>query len=211
LPTDMILRLFGFRPLGAGSEIDAALRAEVLPDILALDGIVDAYVARSGDGDNAERVLASIWESRAAMTAETGESSVIGRFHPERLEDLMSSRLDILGVEVAVTFERPERPSILRIFRGEVQPGRLDEYVEEARSGAIADGETNEGLVALYLGVDRPARFVTVSAWSSWDSIETATGGNVRSPVATRNTRLIASGAPTHYEILPATNRPGRG
>jgi hypothetical protein len=207
----MILRLFAFRPLGSGSEIDVALRSEVLPDILALDGIVDAYVARSGDSDNAERILASVWESRAAMAAELGESSVIGRFHPERLEDLTSSRLDILPVAAGINFERTERPTILRVFRGDVQQGRLDEYVGEARDGAILDGETNEGLISLYLGVDRPTRFVTISAWATWNSIETATGGNVRSPVATRNARLIASGGPTHYEILPATDRPRRG
>jgi heme-degrading monooxygenase HmoA len=207
----MILRLFGFRPVGSGSELDVALRTEVLPDILAIDGIVDAYVARSGDGANGERILATIWESRAAMTAEIGEESVIGRFHPERLEELSSSRLDILPVEVAVTFDRAEQPSILRVFRGEVQPGRLDEYAEEARTGTIADGETNEGLVALYLAAERPSRFLTVSAWTTWSAIETATGGNVRSPIATRNARLIATGAPTHYEIVPATSRPGRG
>ncbi len=205
---ETILRLVGFRPLGSGAELDAALRNEVLPDFLAISGILDAYVARSGADDDGERVIASIWESREAMAAELGESSVLGRFHPERLEELTSSRLDILAVAVAVRYEREVAPSILRVFRGEVRDDELDLYVEEARGGTIADGETNLGLIALYLGTERPSRFITVSAWAGWEAIETATGGNIRNPMATRNAVRIASGTATHYEILPATTRP---
>jgi heme-degrading monooxygenase HmoA len=203
-----ILRLFGFRPLGSGAELDAALRNEVLPDFTALDGILDAYVARSSADDDGERVIASIWESRDEMAAELGESSVLGRFHPERLEELTSSRLDILPISVTARFERRAAPAILRVFRGEVHDGELDAYVEEARSGTLADGRTNDGLVALYLGTEAPTRFITVSAWTTWEAIETATGGNIRRPVATRNAVRIASGTATHYEILPATTRP---
>ena len=205
---ETILRLFGFRPLGSGAELDAALRNEVLPDFLALAGILDAYVARSSTDDDGERVIASIWESRGAMAAELGESSVLGRFHPERLEELTSSRLDILPIAVAVRYEREAAPAILRAYRGEIREGELDLYVEEARRGTIADGETNPGLIALYLGTERPSRFITVSVWGGWEAIETATGGNIRHPVATRNAVRIASGTVTHYEVLPATARP---
>ncbi|HEY0444764.1 MAG TPA: hypothetical protein VGC90_11135 [Candidatus Limnocylindrales bacterium] len=208
MPDDRILRLFGFRPLGSGAELDAALRDEVLPDFTTLAGILDAYVARSSADDDGERVIASIWESRDEMAAELGDSSVLGRFHPERLEDLTSSRLDILPVAVAARFEREAAPAILRVFRGEVRAGELDAYVAEARGGTLADGETNPGLIALYLGVEPPSRFITVSAWADWGAIETATGGNIRRPIATRNAVRITSGTATHYEILPATTRP---
>jgi heme-degrading monooxygenase HmoA len=203
-----ILRLFGFRPLGSGAELDAALRDEVLPDFLSATGILDAYVARSGTGVAGERVIASMWESREAMAAELGEASVIGRFHPERVEELTSSHLDILPLAVAVRHDREEPPIILRIYHGLVQPGELDAYVEEARNGTLVDAETNPGLVALYLGTEPPDRFITVSAWIDWDSIARATGGNVKQPVATRNAARIAQGSVTHYEILPATRRP---
>lgn len=203
-----ILRLYGFRPLGSGSELDAALRDEVLPQRLALPGIIDAYVGRQGDGAVAERVIASIWESREAMAAELGESSTIGRFHPERLEQLTSSRLDILPVGLAVRMERSDPPMILRVYRGVVHEGQLDVYVEEARTGTLADADSNPGLIALYLGVMPPASFITVSAWTGWTAIETATGGDIRHPMVTRNAVRIASGGATHYEILPSTKRP---
>lgn len=205
---ETVLRLFGFRPRGSGAELDAALRNEVLPDFLALGGILDAYVARSSADDDGERVIASIWESRDAMAAELGESAVLGRFHPERLEELTSSRLDVMPVAVAVRYEREAAPAILRVYRGEVREDELDLYVDEARSGTTADGKTNLGLIALYLGTERPSRFITISAWGGWEAIETATGGNIRHPMATRNAVRIASGTAAHYEILPATTQP---
>jgi hypothetical protein len=203
-----ILRVFGFRPLGSGAELDAALRDDVLPDILSAAGILDAYVARSGTGGAGERVIASMWESREAMTAELGEASVIGRFHPERVEEITSSRLDIVPLVFSVRDDRERAAIILRVYRGEVRPGELAAYVDEARDGTLADADTNGGLVALYLGAEPPVRFITVSAWTDWDAIARATGGNNKQPVATRNAARIAAGSVTHYEILPATQRP---
>src|SRR5256714_7967024 len=132
-----ILRLFVFRPLGSGAELDAALRDEVLPDFLSAGGILDAYVARNGTDVAGERVIASMWESHDAMAAELGEASVIGRFHPERVEELTSSRLDILPLAVAIRHDREEPPIILRAYHGLVRPGELDAYVEEARDGTL--------------------------------------------------------------------------
>jgi hypothetical protein len=203
-----ILRLFGFRPAGSGAELDAALRDEVLPDLLAAPGITDVYVARGGSEGASERVIVTLWESREAMTAELGVASVIGRFAPELVEDLKSSRLDVLPVAIAMNYDRPNPPAILRVYRGEVLPGELDNYTDEARRGAEADALVNPGLVALYLGVDKPSRFITVSAWSGWGSIEQATGGNIHDPVRTRNMARIARGTAAHYEILPLTGRP---
>jgi len=203
-----ILRLFGFRPLGSGADLDAALRDEVLPDVLSTGGILDAYVARNGTGVAGERLIASMWESREAMSAELGEASVIGRFQPERVEELTSSRLDILPLVFSVRHDRDEPPIILRVYRGLVRPGELDAYVEEARDGTLVDAQTNPGLVALYLATEPPARFITVSAWTDWESIARATGGNLKQPLATRNATRIANGGATHYEILPATQRP---
>jgi hypothetical protein len=208
MPEPTLMRLFGFRPVGSGAELDAALRDQVVPDLLEAPGISDVYVARGSTEGAGERVIASIWESRDAMTAELGEASVIGRFQPERVEDLMSSRLDVLPLAIGMTYDRPNPPTILRVYRGRVQPGELDNYVEEARLGALADAEMNPGLVALYLGTGRPTRFITVSAWTAWEAIEKATGGDIRTPVRTRNSPRIEVGTAAHYEILRLTGRP---
>jgi hypothetical protein len=203
-----LMRLFSFRPVGSGAELDAALREQVLPDLLEAPGITDVYVARGGTQGAGERVVASIWASRDAMTAELGEASVIGRFQPERVEDLLSSRLDVLPLAIAMTYVRSDAPTILRVYRGRVLPGELDNYIEEARRGALADADVNPGLVALYLGTGRPVRFITVSAWTGWEAIEKSTGGDIRNPVRTRNAARIAMGTAGHYEILPLTGRP---
>jgi hypothetical protein len=118
------------------------------------------------------------------------------------------ARLDILPVEIAIRVERSDPPRILRVFRGEIRPGELDAYIDDVRRGASADAEANQGLIALYLGTERPNRFVTVSAWTNWTAIEIATGGNVKRPFATRNTDRMVAGHPTHYEILPNAGRP---
>jgi hypothetical protein len=107
-----------------------------------------------------------------------------------------------------VTAERSEPPRILRVFRGEVREGETDAYLEEARAGTLSDAAMNEGLVALYLGVEWPSRFVTVSAWTGWGAIEEATGGNTRRPLATRNAERLEAFDVGHYEILPNSLRP---
>ena len=116
--------------------------------------------------------------------------------------------LRILGVRVAVRHERADPPVILRVFRGEAKQGQLEGYIQEADMGANADAESNAGLAALYLGSQPPTRFITVSAWTSWSSIEKATGGNVRRPVATRHSERLVGADVDHYEMLPNAIRP---
>lgn len=187
------------------------LREEVLPALLEAPPILDAYVGRHGPDEEGERVMSSIWESRAAMAAQLGDASDIGRYRPERAHEFTSSQLDVLPIVIDVRVERSEPPAVLRVFRGRIRTGELDVYVEEARRGTLADAATNEGLIALYLGTEPPSRFVTVSAWTGWPAIETATGGNTRRPLATRNAERIVSFDVAHYEILPDSTPPRGG
>src|SRR6266508_3254679 len=200
--------MFAFRPARSDSAFDSTLRDDILPGLLALSGLVDAFVGRHGPGDDQERVIASVWRSRRAMTAGLESSSLLAPFQPDQAPEIVASRLDILPVAVAVHPERAEPPAIIRVYRGEVRSGELDAYVEDVRTGALADADTNEGLVALYLGAQAPARFMTVSAWTGWSAIERATGGNVRQPIATRHAHRRGAGEVDHYEMLPNTVRP---
>jgi hypothetical protein len=203
-----ILRLFAFRPARSDSAFDATLRDEVLPGLLALSGIVDAFVGRHGPGENQERVIASVWRSRRAMAGELRSSSLLAPYQPDQAPAIVASRLDILPVTVAIRLERAEPACIVRVYRGEVREGELDAYVEDVRTGAMADAETNEGLIALYMGAQAPGRFITVSAWTGWSAIERATGGNVRQPIATRHADRLVAGEVDHYEMLPNMVRP---
>jgi len=203
-----MLRLFAFRPARSDAAFDAILRDEVLPGLLALPGLVDAFVGRHGPGEDQERVIASVWRSRRAMAGDLQASSLLAPFQPDEAPEIVASRLDVLPVAVAIRPERDEPPAIVRVYRGEVREGELDAYLQDVRSGALADAETNEGLVALYLGAQAPARFITVSAWTGWSAIERATGGNVRQPIATRHSHRLVAGEVDHYEMLPNTSRP---
>lgn len=85
----------------------------------------------------------------------------------------------------------------------------MDAYIDEAHAGTIADERANEGLIALYLGTTGRVTFITVSAWTGWAAIEGATGGDIRRPLATKNSERLVTFDGAHYEILPNVSRPG--
>ena len=60
-----VLRLFRFRPVRKG--FDGILRDALIPDLFAFPDLVDVYVGRHGPDEMGERLVASVWESRAAM------------------------------------------------------------------------------------------------------------------------------------------------
>ncbi len=199
----LVLRVFCFRPAEAGSTFDASLRDEIVPEFERLPGLVEGFVGRRGPDEAGERTIVSIWESRDAMARALGEEPNIPRFLPEFASAVTDHRLEILPVGIAVRFVRSEPPRVLRVFRGRVADD-LDTYVAEAREGAEEDGRSEHGPCVLYLGVDRPSRFVTVSAWPQWGSIEQSTGADVRHPVATRHPERLIEKAVDHYEIVAA-------
>jgi hypothetical protein len=167
-----VLRLFGFRPLGFGADYDARLRRTLLPAFLDVPGLRDAYVGRRGPDETGEPMIVSIWDS-TAMTATLGAVGEAPR-GIEAAEEVGQSTVEFVLLAVDLPFDRPEPAQVLRVFRGQVREGELDLYVEEARNGTLADAAGPHGPLGLYLGPQPPDRFVTVSVWTDWDSIEEA-------------------------------------
>lgn len=201
IPAEAVLRVYRFRCSESEPGLDDAMRDRVLPELVGATGMRAAYAGRRGAGQDVERAVASVWDCGGTEIASPPESAVLERSgHADALAG--SVTVDVLSLAVAIAADRSERPHILRVFRGQVLDGQLDRYIAMARRGALADLETNDGLVALYLSTERPARFVTVSVWTSWSAIESATGGNIRSPMATRNAGLIETGNAMHYEMF---------
>lgn len=196
-----VLRLITIGPVPASATFDAMLRDQVLPAVLTLDGIVDARVGRRfGPAEVDERVVATFWVSREAMEAALATNSLA------RLEHDVTSKTEILPLAIDLRFDRPDDPArILRIFRGQIRPGELELYVEDARRGATADGATSHGPSAFFLCPVPPARFVSLSLWGDWTEIELSTGGNIRHPIATHHAERIVSGHAAHFEILPSS------
>jgi hypothetical protein len=201
-----VLRIFRFQPVRKG--FDAVLRDVLVPDLFAIPEVADVYVGRQGPDEMGERLVASIWESRAAMAAAVGEDFDHPVFHPEHLAETTERILEIHELDIALRFAEARRGTqpatgIVRVLRGRVRPGELATYLDEVRIGTAADADSGHGPLALYLAVEAPDRFVTLSVWSSWAALEAATGGNVSRPIATRHEERILAWQASHYECLP--------
>jgi hypothetical protein len=202
VPNARFLRVVSFHPTGPEAPVDSVLREAIVPALLRRDEVIDAWIGRQGEKVDRSRVLASTW----AADPGPAPADVAALEDP----DLAHGASTVSSVEqrvlaVRARFDRPDPARILRIFRGHVRAGEMDAYVEEARTGMLADAAVNEGLIAFSLGLDPPDDFLTVSAWTGWAAIEAATGGNTRQPFVTRNTARLAGFAVAHFEILPET------
>jgi hypothetical protein len=207
-----VLRLFRFRPVRKG--FDAVLRDELIPDLVAFPDLVDVYVGRQGPDEMGDRLVASVWASRAAMSSAVGDGFAPATFHPEHLDETTERILESHDLDVVLRFDptdvvaSPPAAGILRLVRGQVRPGELTTYRDQARLGTIADSEGGHGPLALYLALEEPDRFVTLSVWSSWSALEVATGGDVGRPIATRHEERLLAWEAAHYEILPNMGHP---
>jgi hypothetical protein len=206
-----VLRLFRFRPVRKG--FDGILRDALIPDLFAFPDLIDVYVGRHGPDEMGERLVASVWESRSAMMTSVGDSFDQPVFHPEYLAETTDRGLEVHPLAVTLRFEDAlggVRPAtgILRIAHGQVHPGELEAYREDVRLGTIADDEAGHGPLALYLAIEPPDRFVSMSVWSSWSVLEIATGSDVNRPIATRHPERIHALDVVHYEVLPNMAHP---
>jgi hypothetical protein len=151
----------------------------------------------------------SVWSDRTALAVALGDGHAGGPTPVEITSDAQEVTVRSLPLVLHLRFERPDDPRILRVFRGEVRPGQLDAYVDAARAGTYADASAEHGPHVLYLAVDRPSHFLTVSLWSDWSRIEAATGGDIHQPIATRHAERLVGGSASHFELLPDQAAPG--
>jgi hypothetical protein len=181
------------------AHVDARIRDRLGPAASATPGLLAFYPGRRGTERDAARVLATIWESEAAMDAADAQGGL-----SQVAAELVPGTEEVLPLVVTEVGEDPgEPPAILRVFRGEVRDGHWESYIEAARNGTRGDIAAGTGPSALFLGEAGRDRFVTVSAWASWRDLEVATGGNIHQPIATRHVDHLIAGSVTHYEILP--------
>jgi hypothetical protein len=195
------IRLFRFRPIHPA--FDRTLREVMIPDLASCPGIRAIHVGRQGPDEIGERVVASVWASRAAMAAAVGESFEHPRFHPEYMDETTDKRLDIVPLRFAIEPSVPVDERVVRLVFGRTRPGAIVEYADEVEQGTRADIAAGTGPRALYLGVAGDDRFVTVSVWGHWSAIARATGGSVLSPNATRHDELLLEWSVAHYEAVP--------
>ncbi|MEA2622237.1 MAG: hypothetical protein QOH61_1147 [Chloroflexota bacterium] len=196
-----LVRLVYLRDAATMSQIDVRLRDRVLPALCGAPGVQDVYIGRRGPDQNGERIVASIWGSKQLVVEHMND----GSNEADRLElgDDLTARVEELPIAIALRFPSELPALVLRVFRGEVKEGQVDDYLQAARTGAEADASNGEGPLGLFLGFAGARRFVTVSVWPDWSTIQKRTGGNARQPIATRHAQMLETGTATHYEILP--------
>lgn len=196
-----ILRVVRFRVPRA--ESDAYLRSETIPHLRTLPGLLDVHVGRREEAEGDNRIVATVWSDRAAMVDAVGESVQIAPAFAERTGVTTIEGFEALDLRIELPFATYESSSLLRVFRGEVRSGELEDYIIETRAGTLADAEAGRGPAVLYLAADLPDRFVTVSLWPSWQAIADATGGDIRRPTMTKDSRRLVGMDVTHYEVVP--------
>jgi hypothetical protein len=192
-----VVRVFRFRTARPG--FDSILRGQMMAEMRAMAGLEDVFFGRQGPDDVGPRIVVSTWSSREAMVA--GVSDHLGVFHPEYLSATSDHVLEMYEQRIGDRVDGAE-PSILRTFRGVVQPSELEAYVEEVRQGVDRDRRNETGPTALYLGASDEGEFITASAWREWDDIARSTGGTIHAPNATRHPERLLSWSVEHYEIV---------
>lgn len=196
-----VLRLFRFRPVR--SAFDGILRDVMLPDLRRMPGLVDVHLGRRGPDELGPRLLATVWVSHEAMADAVGESFDRPVFHPEYLEETTERELEIAPLAVSMASDGTRPATILRTLHGKVVPGQRDVYLEHARQGYLADIDAGRGPLAIHIGTGPgDDDFVTLSVWNAWGTLEAATGGDIRRPIATRHPELILTWEAAHFEII---------
>jgi hypothetical protein len=185
-----------------GTVADQFVREAMVPGLRAQPAVGYVYAGRAGPDDVGERVVASVWDDPKNGSAPPALSELLDL---ERSASIARTTVEVFPLILSLPFELNEEAHILRIFRGQARPGELDLYIAESRDGTYADVASRHGPAALFLGLAEPNGFITVSVWTAWDNIEAATGGDLRTPMATRHAERLASGSATHYEIVPGT------
>ncbi len=196
----LVLHLYSLGAAAHDATVDAAVRDEVVPRLLAAPCVRGVFVGRHGD--TGRRVIASVWDD--AQPPDPGLDDSVLRMFAER-DSLPDVDVTVAPVAVAVCPDgrTPPEPHVIRLFQGRLRPGELATYLDEVRTGATAD-LGDGGLVALYLAVVEADRFVTVSVWSDWEAVSRATGGDHREPSRTRHADRLEEWSADHYEALPA-------
>jgi hypothetical protein len=198
-----VIRVFRCRPLrGAFDEI---LRGVMLPELARLPGVTALYAGRQGPDDIGTRVVVSVWTSRAAMEATMGLDVEQSHFHPEYLPETEDRAVEVLPVELALSFDDADGPAgtaILRFAGGRVHAGQMAAYVESVREGTEADVAAGTGPTALFVARQSEDAFLTLSVWRSWSDIQVATGADLTRPVSTRRAEGLVEFEANHYESI---------
>lgn len=192
------MRLLTFTSTGVGELTDQYLRGQLRDALRAQAGLRCLFAGRGAGEPGGRRVVATLWDEGAI------NAHALAQLLPaEAAGPVGEPSVELFDVALEHSAGAWESATILRIFRGRAQPGLLETYLADVRSGTLQDVSQGHGPLGLFLARTRPDEFLTLSVWSSWSDIEQATGGSFRQPFATRRANQLAGAAAEHLEIVP--------
>ncbi len=197
----MILRVLSFRPAEPTDAADRFVRDQVQPALLACKGLRFLYFGRSSAQGQASRVVITVWDDGDPECPSELDLSQQLDFEiaPEVLDPIVAT----YDARLVVVTDQTEPARIIRLFRGTLHAGELDDFVRD--SEAITDSITDFKPHAVFVGSDPPEGIVALSVWPQWEGIVAATGGDVANPIMTRNTQRLKSMFADHFEMVPGT------
>ena len=199
----VLLRLLEFRPDAQTEVTDRYIREQLEPSLLSSPELRFLFSGRSRDDHGEIRQVVSIWDGGSADEHALA-SRIRHAFECERSELVKSRHISVLPISFFKTTDLAEA-TILRVFRGRTHDDALDLYVEEARARSQVQGAENRRARAVFMATRQPDEVMAISIWPDWETVSEATGGNLQTPIATRNPERLKSWEASHYEIIPMT------
>ncbi len=197
----MILRVLSFRPAEPTDAADRFVRDQIQPALLTCKGLRFLYFGRSSAPDQASRVVITVWDDGdLECPSQVDLSRQLGfEIAPEILDPTVATH----DARLVVVTDQTEPARIIRVFRGTLHAGELDDFVRD--SEAITESITDFKPHAVFVASDPPEGIVALSVWPQWEGIVAATGGDVANPILTRNTQRLKSMFADHFEMVPGT------
>lgn len=182
----MIARTWhGAVPAEKSLEYLKLLRTVGLGDYKKTPGNISAFVLRRMDGEVANFLLLSFWDSRESIKAYAGDDIDVPRYAPFDPQYLISLEPTVLHHRVLEDESFPvalAEFTIARIWHGAVPIGKSDSYLHLMRTVALDDYRTipgNRGAFVLHRISDDVAHFSMLTFWDSRDAIRAFAGDDI--------------------------------
>ena len=193
---------------GHGAELAGFVRQILLDDPPA--GVALRCVGRRLGRQQPEHLLVTCWEDEAAFARGTDRSGM-----PAYLSTKSDLLLDRRSSAFAVTVwhgDGPKGSRILRLYQAHVGAADVEAWKRRAVEQTAQLAE-QAGLVCVRAGVslsgadsNGEVAVMTLTAWSDWERVLTATGGHidryVRDDDLTEPRHSVGSDRVDHYEVL---------
>ncbi len=99
------------------------------------------------------------------------------------------------------TWTRDRDAALLRIFRGGLTEGDPDELSDTTATAYVAMFERDYSCCAIAAGI-RPGGIVLITLWTNWESVVSATGGDLRQVLPVRMKAFAVTGSAVHYKLI---------